>query len=261
ENAILNLAINARDAMPEGGRLTIETANAHLDDSYVASEIGVRAGQYVCVGVSDTGAGMPPEVIARAFDPFFTTKPLGQGTGLGLSMIYGFAKQSDGHVRIYSEVGHGTTVKLYLPRHLGRAADESAPAKGLPVPRAEHGETVLVVEDDSTVRALIGETLTELGYRVIEAPDGQTGLRLLEAPGRIDLVVTDVGLPGLNGRRMIDEALAARPRLRVLFITGYAENAAFGNGHLAPGMRMITKPFSIDAFAAKVRAMIEPGRD
>ncbi|AWB22264.1 PAS domain S-box protein [Methylobacterium currus] len=261
ENAILNLAINARDAMPEGGRLTIETANAHLDDAYVASEIGVRAGQYVCVCVSDTGAGMPPDVIARAFDPFFTTKPIGQGTGLGLSMIYGFAKQSDGHVRIYSEVGAGTTVKLYLPRHLGRAADEPAPATGLPVPRAEHGETVLVVEDDATVRALIGETLTDLGYRVIEAPDGQTGLRLLEAPGRIDLVVSDVGLPGLNGRRMVDEALAARPNLRVLFITGYAENAAFGNGHLAPGMRMITKPFAIEVFAAKVRAMIEPTRD
>ncbi|WP_245446946.1 hybrid sensor histidine kinase/response regulator [Methylobacterium sp. 17Sr1-1] len=259
ENAILNLAINARDAMPEGGRLTIETANAHLDDAYVASEIGVRAGQYVCVGVSDTGAGMPPDVIARAFDPFFTTKPLGQGTGLGLSMIYGFAKQSDGHVRIYSEAGQGTTVKLYLPRYHGEV-EATAEVRG-EVPRAERGETVLVVEDDSTVRTLIGETLTELGYRVIEAPDGQTGLRLLEAPGRIDLVVTDVGLPGLNGRRMIDEALAARPHLRVLFITGYAENAAFGNGHLAPGMRMITKPFSIEAFATKVRAMIEPGRD
>ncbi|TNC11487.1 PAS domain S-box protein [Methylobacterium terricola] len=259
ENAILNLAINARDAMPEGGRLTIETANAHLDDAYVASEIGVRAGQYVCVGVSDTGGGMAPEVIQRAFDPFFTTKPLGQGTGLGLSMIYGFAKQSDGHVRIYSEFGAGATVKLYLPRHAGRAADETAPAAGLPVPRAERGETVLVVEDDATVRSLIGEALTELGYRVIEAPDGPEGLRILEEPGRIDLVVTDVGLPGLNGRRMIDEALAARPHLRVLFITGYAENAAFGNGHLAPGMRMITKPFAIDAFAAKVRSMIEPG--
>nr|WP_167349680.1 PAS domain-containing protein [Methylobacterium indicum] len=259
ENAILNLAINARDAMPDGGQLTIETANAHLDDAYVASEIGVRAGQYVCVCVSDTGTGMPPDVIARAFDPFFTTKPMGEGTGLGLSMIYGFTKQSEGHVRIYSEVGQGTTVKLYLPRHLGRAADEPAPSAGLPVPRAEHGETVLVVEDDATVRTLIGETLTDLGYRVIEAPDGQTGLRILEAPGRIDLVVTDVGLPGLNGRRMVDEALAARPRLRVLFITGYAENAAFGNGHLAPGMRMITKPFAIDAFATKVRAMIEPG--
>ncbi|OAS24608.1 PAS domain-containing protein [Methylobacterium platani] len=259
ENAILNLAINARDAMPDGGRLTIETANAHLDDAYVASEIGVRAGQYVCVCVTDTGAGMPPDVIARAFDPFFTTKPLGQGTGLGLSMIYGFAKQSDGHVRIYSEVAEGTTVKLYLPRHIGRAADEPARAPGMPVPRAEHGETVLVVEDDATVRTLIGEALTELGYRVIEAPDGPAGLRILEAPGRIDLVVTDVGLPGLNGRRMIDEALAARPRLRVLFITGYAENAAFGNGHLSPGMRMITKPFAIDAFAVKVRSMIEPG--
>ncbi|AWN50155.1 histidine kinase [Methylobacterium terrae] len=259
ENAILNLAINARDAMPDGGRLTIETANAHLDDAYVASEIGVRAGQYVCVCVSDTGAGMSPEVIQRAFDPFFTTKPIGQGTGLGLSMIYGFAKQSDGHVRIYSEVAEGTAVKLYLPRHSGRAVDEPVRATGMPVPRAEHGETVLVVEDDATVRALIGETLTDLGYRVIEAPDGPAGLRILEAPGRIDLVVTDVGLPGLNGRRMIDEALAARPDLRVLFITGYAENAAFGNGHLAPGMRMITKPFAIDAFAAKVRAMIEPG--
>ncbi|GJD51813.1 Sensor histidine kinase RcsC [Methylobacterium crusticola] len=258
ENALLNLAINARDAMPGGGHLTIETANAHLDDAYVAGEIGVRAGQYVCVSVSDTGAGMAPDVIARAFDPFFTTKPLGEGTGLGLSMIYGFAKQSDGHVRIYSEVGQGTSVKLYLPRHRGEAALAHAPAPSLPPPRAERGETVLVVEDDATVRALIGETLGELGYQVLEAADGQAGLGILgDARARVDLVITDVGLPGLNGRQMVDQALAARPSLRVLFITGYAENAAFGNGHLAPGMQMITKPFAIEAFTAKVRSMIE----
>ncbi|XYD11842.1 PAS domain-containing protein (plasmid) [Methylobacterium sp. NMS12] len=255
ENAILNLAINARDAMPDGGRLTIETANAFLDDAYVAREIGVRAGQYICVCVTDTGTGMPPDVIAKAFDPFFTTKPIGQGTGLGLSMIYGFAKQSEGNVKIYSENGQGTSVKLYLPRYFGEVEEDGTAA--VETPRAEHGETVLVVEDDDTVRTLVVEVLGELGYATREAPDGLTGLRILQSDARIDLLVTDVGLPGLNGRQLADQARTTRPDLKVLFMTGYAENAAFGAGHLAQGMQMITKPFPVEGLASKIRAIIE----
>ena len=255
ENAILNLAINARDAMPEGGRLIIETANSFLDDAYAAREIGVRAGQYVCVCVTDTGTGMPPDVIAKAFDPFFTTKPIGQGTGLGLSMIYGFAKQSEGNVKIYSETGKGTSVKLYLPRYYGEV--EEAGQKIRQPPRAEHGETVLVVEDDDTVRTLVVEVLGELGYATREAPDGPAGLRILQSDARIDLLVTDVGLPGLNGRQLADQARVRRPELKVLFMTGYAENAAFGAGHLDPGMQMITKPFPVEGLASKIRAIIE----
>ena len=255
ENAILNLAINARDAMPDGGRLTVETANSYLDDAYIAREIGVRAGQYVCVCVTDTGTGMPPDVIAKAFDPFFTTKPIGQGTGLGLSMIYGFAKQSEGNVKIYSETGKGTSVKLYLPRYHG-TVEETGTVRG-ETPRAEHGERVLVVEDDDTVRALVVEVLGELGYGTWEAPDGLAGLRILQSDARIDLLVTDVGLPGLNGRQLADQARATRPDLKVLFMTGYAENAAFGAGHLEPGMQMITKPFAVDGLANKIRSIIE----
>ncbi|MFE1603129.1 PAS domain-containing protein [Methylobacterium sp. ID0610] len=255
ENAVLNLAINARDAMPDGGGLTIETANAFLDDAYAAREIGVKAGQYVCVCVSDTGIGMPPEVISRAFDPFFTTKPLGQGTGLGLSMIYGFAKQSEGNVKIYSEPGQGTTVKLYLPRYRGEIDPPAAPRRE--APRAERGETVLVVEDDATVRTLVTEVLQELGYDTLEAPDGSAGLHVLQSDAHIDLLITDVGLPGINGRQLADQARLARPQLKVLFMTGYAENAAFGNGQIGHGMQMITKPFAVDALATKIRAIFE----
>ncbi|WP_375410148.1 PAS domain-containing protein [uncultured Methylobacterium sp.] len=255
ENAILNLAINARDAMPDGGRLIIETANSFLDDAYVAREIGVRAGQYVCVCVTDTGTGMPPDVIAKAFDPFFTTKPIGQGTGLGLSMIYGFAKQSEGTVKIYSESGKGTSVKLYLPRYYGEY--EEPGTTGRESPRAEHGETVLVVEDDDTVRTLVVEVLSELGYATREAPDGPSGLRILQSDARIDLLVTDVGLPGINGRQLADQARISRPELKVLFMTGYAENAAFGAGHLDLGMQMITKPFAVEGLASKIRSIIE----
>ncbi|ACA15215.1 multi-sensor hybrid histidine kinase [Methylobacterium sp. 4-46] len=256
ENAILNLAINARDAMPEGGRLTIATANLRLDGAALAGEDGPAPGDYVRIAVRDTGAGMPPDVAARAFEPFFTTKPLGEGTGLGLSMIYGFAKQSDGQVRIASEVARGTEVSLILPRHHGPAAASLAPR---PAPARGPGTgTILVVEDDPTVRALIAETLSDRGYRVREAADGPAGLAALEA-APVDLVVTDVGLPGLNGRQMIDQARGARPDLRVLFITGYAENAAFGGGHLEAGMAMITKPFAIEALAAKVQAILEAG--
>jgi nitrogen-specific signal transduction histidine kinase/ActR/RegA family two-component response regulator len=262
ENAILNLAINARDAMPQGGRLTIETANAHLDDAYVQAQGGdVRPGQYIAVSVTDTGIGMEPDVIERAFDPFFTTKPTGQGTGLGLSMLYGFIKQSEGHVRIYSELGRGTTFKLYLPRHRGGVDIDPAEAAtdGVAALRAEAGETVLVVDDEAAVRVLVTETLEELGYAAIEAADGSSGLRILQSDVRIDLLVTDVGLPGLNGRQLADAARVGRPGLRVLFMTGYAHNAAVGNGSaLEPGMEIISKPFALDTLAKKIRAMIEP---
>jgi len=256
ENALLNLCINARDAMPDGGRLTIETANKWLDDR-AATEQELSPGQYVSVCVTDTGTGMTPEVIARAFDPFFTTKPLGLGTGLGLSMIYGFARQSGGQVRIYSEVGQGATLCLYLPRHYGEAEEPRAVA---PPPHAEQtgqGETVLVVDDEPTVRQLIIEVLLDLGYSALEAVDGPSGLKLLQSDARIDLLITDVGLPGgLNGRQVADAGRTARPGLKVLFITGYAENAVIGNGHLDPGMQILTKPFAIEELGEKIRDMV-----
>jgi PAS domain S-box-containing protein len=260
ENAILNLAINARDAMGEGGRLTVETCNTHLDRAYAAQNVGVEPGQYICICVTDTGSGMTPEVIRRAFDPFFTTKPSGQGTGLGLSMIYGFAKQSNGHVAIYSEPGRGTTVKLYLPRHRGPAVQRGPDAPIFGPHQAEAGETVLVVEDEAIVRDLIVEVLQDLGYHALEAEDGAAGLAILQSEARIDLVVTDVGLPDITGREMIERARPHRSDLRVLFITGYAENAVFGNGHLDSGQQMITKPFPVDALAARIREMIEQPR-
>ena len=261
ESAVLNLAINARDAMPEGGSLTIETANVHLDDAYARDRGGeVRPGQYVAISVSDTGTGMTPEVVAKAFDPFFSTKPTGHGTGLGLSMLYGFVKQSEGNVRIYSELGQGTTFKVYLPRHRGEAEVETAAEAGGAgsAPRAEAGETVLVVEDEATIRMLVTETLGDLGYTAIEAADGPSGLQVLQSDIRIDLLVTDVGLPGMNGRQLADAARVLRPGLRVLFMTGYAHNAAVGVGApLDPGMEILTKPFTLDALATKIRDMIE----
>jgi PAS domain S-box-containing protein len=260
ENAVLNLAINARDAMPEGGRLTIETCNTHLDRAYAAQYVGVEPGQYICICVTDTGTGMTPEVIRRAFDPFFTTKPTGQGTGLGLSMIYGFAKQSSGHAAIYSEPGRGTTVKIYLPRFRGEAVAFPSSAAIYGPHRAEAGETVLVVEDEAVVRDLIVEVLQDLGYHALEAEDGAAGLAVLQSQARVDLVVTDVGLPDITGRDMIERARSHRADLKVLFITGYAENAVFGNGHLDPGQQMITKPFPVDALASRIREMIEQGR-
>jgi PAS domain S-box-containing protein len=257
ESAILNLAINARDAMPEGGRLTIETCNAHLDSLYAASERDVKPGQYVCICVTDTGTGMDRATIARAFEPFFTTKPIGQGTGLGLSMIYGFARQSEGYARIYSEEGQGTTIKLYLPRFRG----EDEPEELLPglreAPPADAGEVVLVVEDEPVVRGLIVEVLAGLGYKAIEAEDGPRGLAVVQSNRTIDLLVTDIGLPGLNGRQLADAARALRPGLKVLFMTGYAENAALASGFLEPGMAMITKPFAMEALAGRIREIIE----
>jgi PAS domain S-box-containing protein len=259
ENALLNLCINARDAMPDGGRLTIETANRWLDQRG-ARERDLEPGQYLSLCVSDTGSGMPPEVIAKAFDPFFTTKPLGVGTGLGLSMIYGFVRQSGGQVRIYSEVGEGTLVCLYLPRHVG-AADAAEVAPDLAdAPRAAAGETVLVVDDEPTVRMLVVEVLGELGYAALEAADGAGGLRILQSDARIDLLVTDVGLPGgMNGRQVADAARVLRPELEVLFITGYAENAVVGNGQLDAGMHVMTKPFAMEALASRIRELIAKG--
>ncbi|QQP93404.1 response regulator (plasmid) [Skermanella sp. TT6] len=258
ENALLNLAINARDAMPNGGRLTIETANSHLDDAYVAAELGLQPGQYVVLCVTDTGTGMSAEVRARAFEPFFTTKPIGQGTGLGLSQLYGFARQSGGHAAIYSEEGRGTTVKLYLPRHRGPVPEEAAPA--LPEPEeAEEGETILVVEDEALVRLLLVQSLEDRGYRVIEAPEPQAAIKVLESDAKIDLLATDVGLPGLNGRQLAEIARRARPDLAVLFLTGYAHNAALGDEPLGPRTQLLSKPFAVKSLLSKVRAMLEGG--
>ena len=254
ESALLNLAINARDAMPGGGNLTIATSNARIE-GVTADTPALSPGDYVCIGVTDTGTGMSAEVAARAFDPFFTTKPIGQGTGLGLSMIYGFARQSDGHVTIDSKLGRGTSVRLYLPRHHGEIAPQLASA----ATAAEHaatGETVLVVEDEPVVRAVIVEMLGEQGYQTLEAVDGPSGLRILRTNARIDLLVTDVGLPGMNGRQLADQARETRPGLKVLFITGYAESVAISDGFLQPGMEMITKPFDLDNLSQRIRAMV-----
>ncbi|HEY0202607.1 MAG TPA: PAS domain-containing protein, partial [Acetobacteraceae bacterium] len=256
ESALLNLAINARDAMPEGGRLTIETANAHLDEAYaLAQGFEVRPGQYVSISVTDTGVGMDAAVAARIFEPFFTTKPIGQGTGLGLSMLYGFVRQSDGHVRVCSEPGRGTTMRLYLPRHAGAAVLEGE--TNAPATPAGAGETVLVVDDENAVRMLVAEALTDMGYVALEAADGPAGLDILRSVAKVDLLVTDVGLPGLNGRQLADAARVLRPGLRVLFITGYAGNAAIGNEMLDAGMEILTKPFALEALAAKLRAMMQ----
>ena len=256
ENALLNLCINARDAMPDGGRITVEAANQRLDRR-AARVRDMEPGEYVSLCVTDNGTGMTPEVAAKALDPFFTTKPIGQGTGLGLSMIYGFAKQSGGQVRIHSEVGKGTTVCLYLPRHLG-AAEAPEPASELAdAPRAETGQAVLVVDDEPTVRMLVKEVLEDLGYTAIEAADGAAGLKVLRSDVRVDLLVTDVGLPGgMNGRQLADAARVVRPSLMVLFITGYAENAVISHGHLDPGMHVLPKPFAMEALASRIKALI-----
>jgi CheY-like chemotaxis protein len=256
ESALLNLVINSRDAMPKGGQLTIETANSELDNFYAAEQRDVAPGQYMCLSVSDTGVGMSSAVRERAFDPFFTTKPIGQGTGLGLSMVYGFARQSEGHVRIYSEINAGTTVKLYLPRYRGAVEETSAATSEEAAAKAHDGETVLVIEDEDSVRELVTEVLNDLGYRALQARDGPSGLKILQSPERIDLLVSDIGLPGMNGRQVADVAREQRPGLKVLFITGYAENAAMAHGFLEPGMEMVTKPFAVDALAARIREMI-----
>jgi len=254
ESAVLNLAINARDAMPDGGSLTIETANVHLDAAYTASQHDVDPGDYVAIAVIDTGSGMPAEIVARAIDPFFTTKPMGVGTGLGLSMVYGFAKQTRGHLRIHSKVGQGTTVRLYLPRALQDAVVLEKPAMTAPRGR---GETILVVEDDATVRLILADVLEELGYSVLLASDARPAIPILQSDCRIDLMVSDVMLPHVNGRKLAEIARATRPDLKVLFVTGYAENTTFRGDFLDPGMEMLTKPFALDDLGAKIRTMIE----
>jgi CheY-like chemotaxis protein len=255
ENALLNLCINARDAMPDGGTLTIETSNFTLDPSE-SSLWQLPAGQYVSLRVIDGGVGMPPEVKARAFDPFYTTKPIGQGTGLGLSMIYGFVRQSDGSIRIESEVGKGASIQLLLPRYGGPTDDVSA-AETMSGHDVKGGnEIVLAVEDDPVVRLLIVDVLTDLGYQTLEAADGPSALRILLSPQRIDLLGTDIGLPGLNGRQLADAAREKRPALKVLFMTGYAESAA-SKSFLAPGMAIVPKPVTMEILAAKIREMIE----
>ncbi|OHV78808.1 histidine kinase [Rhizobium sp. LCM 4573] len=256
ESALLNLAINARDAMPEGGKLTIETANKWLDNR-AGQERDLPPGQYISVCVTDTGTGIPKDIADRIFDPFFTTKPIGQGTGLGLSMIHGFVRQSGGQIRVYSEPGHGTTMCLYLPRYTGEITDD-AESVDASIPEMGAGETVLVIDDEPTVRMLIVEVLQEAGYVALEAEDGPSGLKILQSDVRIDLLITDVGLPGgLNGRQVADAARLTRPDLKVLFITGFAENAAVGNGHLEAGMEVITKPFVMTELANKITDMIE----
>ncbi|CAI8986789.1 two-component system, cell cycle sensor histidine kinase and response regulator CckA [Pseudomonas sp. IT-P4] len=255
ESALLNLVINARDAMPNGGRLLVSTANQHFDEDFTQGQNSLDAGDYVVLSVTDTGCGMPQSTINRAFDPFFTTKPIGQGTGLGLSMIYGFSKQSGGHVAIHSVVGEGTTVSLFLPRFSGDLPLER-PLDVEHSPLAKHGETVLIVEDDPAVRVLVSTVLSDLGYAYVEACDGDSAVPILDSAQRIDLLISDVGLPGMNGRQLAEIGRQLRPDLRVLFITGYAEHAAVRGGFLDPGMQMITKPFTFDLLTAKVREMI-----
>jgi CheY-like chemotaxis protein len=256
ESALLNLVLNARDAMPGGGLLMIETFNRHLDRNFTNAYENLLPGDYVVLSVADTGSGMPESVINRAFDPFFTTKPIGQGTGLGLSMIYGFAKQSHGHVAIDSTVGEGTTVRLFLPRFHGDK-EETDTAVRTDAVEAKPGETVLIVEDDPAVRALVSQVLSELGYAYLEVSDGPGAVPILESDQRIDLLISDVGLPGMNGRQVAEIGRQLRPDLKVLFITGYAEHAAVRAGFLDTGMQMITKPFAFDNLTAKVREMIE----
>jgi len=261
ENVVLNLAINARDAMPGGGRLTIETQNADLDDRYVSAHPGLAAGHYVLIAITDTGSGMPPEVVERAFDPFFTTKAVGKGTGLGLSQVYGFVKQTGGHVKIYSEVGQGTTIKIYLPRlRSGAKADEAqgdGPHRALL--RGDDREVILVVEDEPAVRQISVDALEELGYRVLEADGAEPALESLRTHPEIVLLFTDVVMPDVNGARLADQARQLRPDLKILFTTGYTRNAVVHNGVLDDGVDLISKPFTIEQLSAKLRAVIDAG--
>ena len=257
ENSMINLAVNARDAMPDGGKLTIETTNAHLDNDYESEQQDVEPGQYVMLAISDTGTGMTKEIIASAFEPFFTTKEVGQGTGLGLSQVYGFVKQSNGHVKIYSKLGEGTTVRIFLPRLQGEAAvDEDVAISSMPT--GDGSEIVLLVEDDEAVRQVNAIMLRELNYAVIEADDGVRAMQIIQIVPNIRLLFTDVGLPGgMNGRQLADAALRLRPDLRVLFTTGYAQGAIVHHGLLDPGIALISKPFTAAALAAKVRKLLD----
>jgi CheY-like chemotaxis protein len=255
ESAILNLAVNARDAMPEGGKLTIEASNSYLDEAYCARHADIHPGQYVQLAVTDTGSGMTKDVIERAFEPFFTTKASGHGTGLGLSQVYGFVKQSGGHLKIYSEIGEGSTVKIYLRRFFGNPAAAEEPRSEKAAGRS--GECILVVEDDTDVRTYVTETLADLGYDVLDAGGGDDALRLIEQHQAIALLLTDVVMPGMNGRKLAEEARARRPGLKVLFMTGYSRNAIVHQGRLDPGVDLIQKPLTSDVLAATVRRILD----
>jgi two-component system NtrC family sensor kinase len=257
ETTILNLVLNARDAMPDGGKLTLETANAFLDETYAREHGGIDPGQYASLAVTDTGIGMDAEVQRRAFEPFFTTKSSAEGTGLGLSQVYGFIKQSGGHVKIYSEAGHGTTVKLYLPR-VHAAAEERSAVEPSPDLRGS-GERILVVEDDAAVRGHVLELLQEMNYTTSAAENGDAALELFGNGGaRFDLLLTDVVLPGLNGRQLADEAKKRDPALKVLFMTGYSRNAIVHHGRLDPGVHLLQKPFTRDELGRRIREMLNP---
>jgi CheY-like chemotaxis protein len=253
ETAIINLVVNARDAMPDGGKVTLETTNASISEAY-ARQLAIEPGQYVAICVTDTGGGMPPEVVAKAFDPFFTTKQT--GTGLGLSQVYGFVKQSGGHVRIYSEKDVGTTVKIYLPRYFG-PREETIEAAPVPTPTAVNGEAILVVEDETAVRKLTVQSLADLGYTVLEAESGEQALGLLGQHPDVALLFTDVVMPQMNGRQLTEEALKRKPDLKVLYTTGYTRNAVVHNGVLDPGVKLLHKPFTLDALAHAVRRAID----
>jgi signal transduction histidine kinase/CheY-like chemotaxis protein len=256
ESAILNIAINARDAMPEGGKLTIETANAYLDDAYCKQNPEIKPGQFVLIAITDTGTGMSPDIAARVFDPFFTTKPTGKGTGLGLSQVYGFVKQSQGHIKIYSELGAGTTVKIYLPRLSGDTKDLK-PATSEPMRTGDRSEIILVVEDDSLMRRLTAEALQELGYTVFDSENAANALAILDRVADVRLLFTDVVMPDTNGKKLADEAVRRHPGLKVLFTTGYTANAVVHGGVLDAGVNFISKPFTLDQLAAKVRAVLD----
>jgi PAS domain S-box-containing protein len=259
ENSLLNLALNARDAMPSGGKLTIETANCHLDDVYVAGiPEPVEPGQYVMIAVTDTGIGMDKAALQQAFEPFFTTKAVGKGTGLGLSQVYGFVRQSSGHIRIYSEIGEGTTVKIYLPRHFGADDDSAAPVPEPASPRALGDELILLAEDDDGLRSYTAQILAELGYHILEAADGRAAIDIIKTRDDIALLFTDVVMPGgVNGRELADEAQRLRPGLKVLFTTGYTRNAIVHHGRLDPGVNLIGKPYSFDELAVKIRSVLD----
>jgi len=257
ESALVNLAVNARDAMPDGGKLTIETANSELDERYAAVHDEVKAGQYVMLSVTDTGTGMPQEVIERALEPFYTTKGVGRGTGLGLSQVFGFVKQSNGHLKIYSEIGRGTTIKIYLPRHFGEELTLEAQSARADLPVGHSDEIILVVEDEAKVRHMTVDALRELGYTIVQAGDGNQALEQLAVQPRIDLLFTDIIMPGMTGRQLADRALAERPDLRILYTTGYTRNAIVHNGVVDHGVSLLTKPFSIADLARKIRDMLD----
>jgi signal transduction histidine kinase/ActR/RegA family two-component response regulator len=257
ESALVNLAVNARDAMPTGGRLTIETANTDLDDRYARAQNEVSPGQYVMISVTDTGIGMPPEVIARAFDPFYTTKGVGKGTGLGLSQVFGFVKQSGGHVKIYSEIGRGTTVKLYLPRYFGEAPAMTTDVPSEVLPEGKSSEVILVVEDEANVRHMSVDALRELGYTVMHAQTPSEALQKIETQPNLALLFTDIVMPEMSGRELADRARKRLPGLKVLFTTGYTRNAIVHNGIVDPGMAFLPKPFTLDQLARKIRLAID----